>query len=244
MIPSTPLGVALLLILIAPGLAYVLRREKAVPTGPRSAFREALQVIFVSVASLTAIGLLATLLRAVAPEHTIDVRSLIQAPGPFAREHYVRLGWWSFGLLAAATLLAWVMADPRIISGLKNLGRRPSVRWLTGASSTDITDVTAWWRVFEEFRPSNTGATNVGVQQNDGSYVQGTLLSFTAGGLDYDKREVILTAPLVLVTADGRSHPLRVQMVVIAGSNIARIDVIHLPAKRRRRRKPQQHMTR
>ncbi|MDG4831559.1 DUF6338 family protein [Solwaraspora sp. WMMD1047] len=231
MIPSTPLGVALLLMLIAPGLAYVLRRERAVPTGPRTAFREAFQVIFVSVASLTTVGLLATLLRAIAPDRTLNVRGLIQAPGPFARDHHVQLAWWSFGLLAAATVLAWVMADPRIGRLARRLGGRRPIRWLTGAGNEDITEVSAWWRVFEELKPVGTGITTVGVLLDDGSYVQGSLVSSTAGGLDYDKRELVLTAPLVYVTSDGGHHVLPAQMVVIAGRNINRLDVTHLPTE-------------
>lgn len=230
MIPSTPVGVALLLILVAPGLAYTLRREKAVPTGPRSAFREALQVIFVSVASFALIGLLATLTRVLAPHHTPNVRGLLLAPGPFAREHHVELAWWTFGLIVAATLLAWLMADPRLIRKQRHWSTRRPVGWLTGASHEEITEVSAWWRIFEEYKPPGTGPTCVGVLKDDGSYIQGTLVSFTAGGLDYDKRELILTAPLSQMTADGTQNSLPAQMVLIAGRNITRLDVTHLPA--------------
>lgn len=230
MIPSTPVGVALLLILIAPGLAYVLRREKSVPTGPRTAFREALQVIFVSVASLTSVGLLAALVRVIAPDHTPNVRGLIRDPGPFFRDHYVQLVWWSLGLLAAATLFAWVMADPRVISKLQDFSRWHRITWLTGSSKEDIAEVSAWWRIFYELKPAGTGLTCVGVLKDDGSYVQGSLVSCTSGGLDYDKRELIITAPLVYVTTDGVQRPLEAQMVLIAGRNISRLDVTHLPA--------------
>jgi hypothetical protein len=173
---------------------------------------------------------LATLLRAAIPEYTLDVHCLIRAPGPFVRDHRERLAWWSIGL-AAATLLAWVMADPRVIHELQKLGKRRPVRWLTSASSEDIAEITAWWRVFEELKPEGTGLTNVGVLQDNNSYIQGSLLSSTSGGLDYDKRELVLTAPLVYVTEDGVSHELPVQMVVIAGRTITRLDVTHLPAE-------------
>ncbi|GAA0478862.1 hypothetical protein Ade02nite_40480 [Paractinoplanes deccanensis] len=228
MIPSTPVGVALLLLLIAPGLAYVLRREKVVPTSPRTAFREALQVVFASVASLAVIGLLATLLRTIAPEHTLDVRRLIQAPGPFARGHHVQVAWWSFGVLAAATLLAWVMADPRIIRGLHWLSTHKPFTWLTGASNSDIAEISGWWRVFDDRRPKDTAKVDVGVLKDDGTYIQGTLVSWTAGGLDYDKRELVLKEPLRYQTTDGKQHSLPVDMVVIAGRDIRRLDVKYL----------------
>lgn len=231
MIPSTPVGVALLLTLIAPGLAYVLRRERSVPTGPRTGFREALQVIFVSVVSLTSIGLLAALVRVIAPDHTLNVRGLVRDPGPFARDHYVQLAWWSLALLVAATLLAWLMADPRVVRKLRDLSRWNRITWVTGASNEDITEVSAWWRIFEELKPAGTGLTCVGVLKDDGSYIQGSLVSYSSGGLDNDKRELIITSPLVYVTADGVQRPLMAQMVLIAGRNISRLDVTHLPAE-------------
>jgi hypothetical protein len=216
-------------VLLAPGLAYVLRHERAVPGGPRSAFRETLRVVFVSVASLTVTGLLATLARWAFPEHTVDVSALVRAPVAFARGHHVQLAWWSFGLLVFATLLAWAAADPRLIRLARYVGDRRPVRWLTGAQATDIIEVSTWWRVFEE-QKRTPGATNVGVLQDNGSYVQGTLLSYSTSTVDYDKRELILTAPLILVSADGHQHPLQVHMVVIAGRNIVRLDVTHLSA--------------
>jgi hypothetical protein len=228
-IPSTPVGVALLLVLIAPGLAYVLRREKVVPTGPRTAFREALQVVFVSVVSLTVVAVLAALMRSLAPGHTPDVRGLIRDPGPFFRDHHVHLSWWAIGLLTTATLLAWLAADPRVIDATERWSRGRALRWLTGSGEEDIADVSGWWQAFQKQRPADTATTNVGVLKDDGTYVQGTLLSWTAGGLDYDKRELILTAPLIYQTTDGLQHPMEVQMVVIAGRNISRLDVIHLP---------------
>jgi hypothetical protein len=240
MIPSTPLGVALLLVLIAPGLAYVLRREKVVPTGPRTAFREALQVIFVSIVSLATVGLLATLLRILLPGHTPDVRRLVQDPGTFARGHHVQLAWWAFGLFTAAVLLAWAMADPRIVRVIREAGKRRSIRWITGASVEDIADVSAWWNALEVLKPAGTEKTNVGVLQDNGSYVQGSLVSSTAGNLDYDKRELVLTAPLVYITADGAKHQMKIQMVVISGRNITRLDVIHLPAAPGQSRPPDQ----
>ncbi len=229
MIPSTPVGVALLLVLIAPGLAYVLRREKVVPTGPRTAFREALQVIFVSVVSLTFVGLLATLARVIAPEHTPNVRGLLRAPGTFFREHHVHLSWWAFGLVTAATIVAWAAADPRVIRKVESAVKQRPIRWLTSRSDEDISEVTTWWRAFEDLKPAGTGITTVGVLQDNGSYIQGSLVSATAGVLEYDKRELILTAPLRYVTADGVHEPLTAQMVVIAGRNIVRLDVTHLP---------------
>src|SRR5687767_14797027 len=103
--------------LMAPGPVYVLRHERAVPTGPRSVLRETLRVAFVSVTILVVTGLLVTLLRWMYPKHTPNVRGLIRAPSAFWREHHVQLAWWTFAIIAFSTLLAWIWADPRLVRG-------------------------------------------------------------------------------------------------------------------------------
>jgi Family of unknown function (DUF6338) len=227
MVPSSLLGLIMFVVLLAPGLVFVLRYEKAVPSGPRSAFRETLRVVFVSVVSLTVTMVLATLLRWIMPGRTVNVRALIREPVPFVREHHVHLAWWAFGLLLFATVLAWVAADPRIVRWSQNVESRAAVRWITGKQPTDITEVSTWWRAFSE-QKKTSGKTIVGVLQDNESYVQGTLLSWSTGTVDYDKRELILTAPLTYVTADGGTHDLQVHMIVIAARNIVRLDVTHL----------------
>jgi hypothetical protein len=100
------------------------------------------------------------------------VGALVRAPVAFARDHHVQLAWWSFGLLVFATLLAWAAADPRLIRLARCVGDRRLVRWITGTQATDIVEVSTWWRVFEEQKRA-PGVTNVGVLQDNGSYVQG-----------------------------------------------------------------------
>jgi hypothetical protein len=177
--------------------------------------------------SLTVTMVLATLLRWIMLGRTINVRALLRDPVPFAREHHVHLAWWAFGLLLFATVLAWAAADPRIVRWSQNVESKAPVRWITGKQSTDITEVSTWWRAFSE-QKKTSGKTIVGVLQDNESYVQGTLLSWSTGTVDYDKRELILTAPLTYVTADGATHDPQVHMIVIAARNIVRLDVTHL----------------
>ncbi|MEV6490744.1 DUF6338 family protein, partial [Actinoplanes sp. NPDC051633] len=117
MIPSTLWGLLLFVALLAPGLAHVLRHERIVPTGPRSALRETLRVVFISVLCLVTTGLLLTLVRALIPDHTPNVRGLVRAPVEFARQHHVHLAWWAFGCFAFATALGFFASDPRLVRG-------------------------------------------------------------------------------------------------------------------------------
>ena len=69
--------------------------------------------------------------------------------------------------------------------------------------------------------------------KDDGTHIQGTLVSWTAGGLDYDKRELVLKEPLRYQPTDGKQHSLPVDMVVIAGRDIRRLDVKYLMEENR-----------
>lgn len=212
---------------MAPGLAYVLRHERVVPTGPKSVFRETLRVVFVSVASLTVAGLLVTLLRWLFPGHTPNVRGLVRDPRTYAQEHHVHLAWWAFAIITFATLLAWGMADPRAVRAVRWLTRSRSVRWLIAQSEADIIEVSTWYRAFEELKTTN-GVTIVGVLQDNGSYVQGTLVSYSAGMQDYEQRELILTDPLKLTNTAGETCALPASMVILSARNLVRIDVTHM----------------
>src|SRR4051812_26395191 len=115
MVPSSLVGVVVFVVLLAPGAAYVLRYEKRVPGRPSSVFRETLRVVLVSVACLTVTALLFVGLRFLSPTHTPNVRGLIRNPNGFFRDHHVQLLWWSLALIAFATIVAAVAADPRLI---------------------------------------------------------------------------------------------------------------------------------
>jgi hypothetical protein len=54
--PIVALGLVLFEVLLAPGLACVLRHERVVPARSHTAFRETLRVVFVSVACLDGDG--------------------------------------------------------------------------------------------------------------------------------------------------------------------------------------------
>ncbi len=91
MLPSSISGLLLFVALLAPGLAYVLRHERVVPIAERSAFRETLRVVFVSIACLVVSGVLLAALRWAAPKSTPNVRGLVQDPGAYFQQHHVSL---------------------------------------------------------------------------------------------------------------------------------------------------------
>lgn len=223
MVPSTLLGLALFVVLLAPGFAYVLRSEGIVPVRPQSVFRETVRVIFASVICLAIAGLMMTGLRWLLPEHTLDVGSLVRDPGAFGKANYVAVAWWAILYLVLATVVAWVGASPKII------------RWLSARSSVRIRrSESAWYTVFHKFdADADAGgprAIVVGAQLDDGTYVCGQLHTFQVDPEESGDRDILLSAPLRRITVDGINHPMGAQFAVISGRKIVRLDVTHLPS--------------
>jgi hypothetical protein len=228
-IPSSVVGLVIFVVLLAPGLAYVLRRERAVPTPVRSPFREAMQVVFASVACLLVVTALFALVRTLAPDVTVDFGALVRNPSRYARERHVRLAWWGLLWIALATGLGAVAADPRVARAIRVLWNSPIWRALAGAQGSRIRPVSAWYQVMTFYDNADPGPVVVGVQLDDGSYVQGRMYSFSASSDEDEDRELLLNGPLTMVAKNGKISELAHQFTVISARHIVRMDVTHLP---------------
>jgi hypothetical protein len=229
LIPSSLLGLTIFVVLLAPGLAYVLRHEVVVPARSYSAFRETLRVVFASVLCLTVVALIFTGFRWLFPNETINIGALVHNPRGFARENYVELAWAALTLVGSATVLGALAADPRIIGKYQRMRRKGLIRFLTGWTDQHISHVSAWYRVMHIYDDSDAGPVHVGAQMDDGSYFEGRVFSLNTSPDEDADRELLLHAPLRLTTANGLSHDIRAQFTVISARHIVRLDVTHLP---------------
>lgn len=228
MLPSSLLGLSLFIVLLTPGLAFVLRHEHTIPAQQRSAFRETLRVAFVSVACITVTGLLYTGLRWLFPAETLDIGGLIHNPSKFLTDHHVGVAWWSLTIMGFAIALGVIAGDPRIIEHIKKVRCHKRLSWLTGYKETAIRPISSWQLVFHIYDNDNPGPIRVGAQLDDGTYLQGWHYSKTATADDGEDRDIVLSGPLTLITADGTSHDLSNQFSVISARRIVRLDVTHL----------------
>lgn len=187
--PTTALGLLLFIALLTPGFAYTLRREREAPERRLSVFRETVSIAFASIlATAFVLGVFAGV-RTAAPTVTPDVGTLIAAPRPYAVEHYRELFAWGFGLLAAATVIAWTAGGQ---GALLLVRRLPGSNWLFGVQPHEPF-LSAWGRAFLE-RPESR--VYVGATQIDGSYVAGYLRSYSRASDDLPDRDLVLTGDI------------------------------------------------
>ncbi|GHF40411.1 hypothetical protein FHX82_004822 [Amycolatopsis bartoniae] len=172
--PTTLLGLVLFLVLLVPGFAYTLRRERMVSSRPVSAFRETVELAFVSVAADAMVLLLFGLVRLIVPRWTPDVRQLIRDPGHYVPDHLTSLTLWGGALLLIAAALAFAAAGVR-------RGREHEAH------------VSGWTRLFSE----HPGARiYVGCLLEDGTYVTGRLRTYSRSAEDGQDRDLTLTGPI------------------------------------------------
>lgn len=227
MVPSSLLGLVLFVALLAPGFAYVLLRERTTPRGVFSPFRESLTVVFASVACLAAVALLHTGLRALLPDHTLNVRELVRDPASYAREHHVSVAWWSFALLVGAVGIGVAAAHPRVLDISKRLGFSRVLGSMTGSNGGSIDTRSAWHKVMHMYDEEGAGPIFVGASMDDGSYVQGRLYSFSPVPEETQDREILLSAPISLTSKEGLTGRVDAQFSVISARRIVRLDVKH-----------------
>ncbi|MCP2167297.1 DUF6338 family protein [Goodfellowiella coeruleoviolacea] len=188
--PSTLLGLAIFVICLAPGLAFIVARQRIAPQQTVSALRETAQLVCVSLVADVAVLALFGVLRSVWPEHTPDVGRLVRQPGEYLRESYLSVAWWTVGLLVLATLLTWLAGSGR----LRRLVRLPPVAPHESASS-------AWWLLFQD-RPGRR--VHLGCVLEDGSYVSGWLASYNTSINETGDRDLTLAAPIRYRAKDAR----------------------------------------
>jgi Family of unknown function (DUF6338) len=182
-------------VLLTPGLFYVLRRECTRPDRTISTFRETVELVVLSLACDVTVGAAFAVTRIRFPSRIPDVGALIHLPADdaaaYARAHYASLGWWSLGLLIAACLLGVALASIDLGGLARGLGRIRGLRWLAPAKT--VTSESAWWRLFHLHPDSYK---HVGCNLDDSSFISGWLLSYSPDNEETGDRELTLSAPL------------------------------------------------
>lgn len=222
--PTTLTGLLLFVVLLLPGFAYLVGKERAGTERRASPFRETVAIVAASVAAELAVLVLA------APIWTrhIDFACLVRAPGPYWRSSPGSLAAWAVALLLAATALAYVTTWPvirRIPSRVLPERLRDRLQFTTYPHPSSVS---AWWMLFEYYHPSHD--RQVGLVIDDGSFVSGTHLSFNNDASDSPDRDIILLAP-ILYRAAGRdeAEPYPASMVSVSARRIVTMFVTVVP---------------
>lgn len=232
-VPSTVLGLVVFVVSLAPGLAFVLLRERVGSKEKLSPFRETAVVLCVSIAAAVATLAAFAIVRALAPSITPDVGRLVSDPAAYVRTSYVVLFWWGAGLLAVATAgagLAGAGVLRRVMARVPGIDIDPYPK-------AHASGVSAWWFAFQDqLRDLPEASVFLDCQLTDGSYVGGYLLSFSTVAEDSGDRELTLAAregsPITFRPAGARTAEARdgVGAVIVSAAHIRLIFVSYVEA--------------
>lgn len=197
--PTSLVGLLLFIILLAPGFAFVVRRETRFVPRTTSVFRETAAVVLASVTAngiaLAGFGVIRTLV----PERTPDVGRLVNGPAAYFTHHYVEVAVWGAALLAVAVLLAALAAVPPqpVIARWRKLPEALQPAWLEDLGNPIIYK-SAWDRLMHLGAADYEGPVDVWVscELHDGTYLAGPLYSLNPDVDEDADREFIIMAPI------------------------------------------------
>jgi hypothetical protein len=200
-VPTTLTGLLLFVVLLLPGFAYLVGKERHGTARSLSPFRETVAIVAASISSEIIVLGLFSAVRALWPGVTPSPGALIVNGGAYVGGthghpgHYKIVALWGLVLLAAATLGAYLATKPKVRGLLEKLR-------LTGPYPHDST-VSAWWVLFERW-PSGRDV-QVACVLDDGSVVKGRFGSFNNSADDSPDRDLILRKPIYYRPAGEKS---------------------------------------
>lgn len=178
--PDTLFALAVLVILVMPGIVFAIQVDNRRPTRDLSSLRELAIITGVGVICDAAVLVIFGIVRALFPRRTPDV-GLIERQGvAYIKLHFVSLGWWFLALFLASCGLAYV------------LGRfKPDIAGRVASGRVGFNS--AWWEAFHALPDTYK---YVGCYLQDGSYVSGYLLTYSTESEETSDRDLSLSAPI------------------------------------------------
>lgn len=176
--PTTVLSLAIVGLIVIPGLSYRAGRESRYPTQKIRGFRETASITFAGVVSVIAGLVVFGIVRAAVPSHTPDVGALLRTPGSYIREQLPYLSAWALAVLTISSISAYFFGrlSPRLPSS--------------------IAVESAWWSAFESIPDQDVTQVYVDCYLMDDSVLSGYLYSYSVDIEETMDRELCLVAPV------------------------------------------------
>jgi Family of unknown function (DUF6338) len=213
--PTTLTGLLLFVVLLLPGFAHLVGKERYAAERRMSPFRETVAVVVASITCELVVLVIFAGVRARWPSITPNVDALMREGNAYLTGstgqpgHFSQFVIWGLGLLIAAVLLAYLATLPSI---------RRKLKWIFGLYPHESA-VSSWWVLFERWREGRQ--IEIICSLDDGSAVSGKFGSFNIAADDSPDRDLILLSPLYY-TPPGEEEPVvyPVSAVCIAARSI------------------------
>lgn len=227
MVPSTLVGLLLFAVLLGPGYVYVRRLEQIKPAYNESVFRETVAIVAASIACNFAALAVFYIIRITLPHLTPDVGELVRGSDAYIRDEYALVGAYGFGTYVMAVMIAFLAGHPAVRTS--KLARAKWIRkWIRKATGQpSVVGQSAWTKLFVS---EPECAKRVACRLNDGSWVDGWLLSWNPKPEEDDERTLILHAPIRFRGPKGKfpKYLSGTQYSMISAHQITRLDLFYV----------------
>lgn len=221
--PTTLSGLLLFVVLLLPGFAYVVSRERHTTGQHFSPFRETAVVVAASISSELTVLLIFAVIRTLLPWLTPDVGALVRDSGRYLRGHgtqpghYGQVAIWATAMLAISVALAYAATLPKV---------RSFARKVAGEYPHEST-TSSWWTLFEDWEKGRN--VHIGCNLDDGSFVEGMLGAFSREAEDRPERDLILAEPISYRPPGYRAtRPYEASTVCISAARIVTMFVTYI----------------
>lgn len=217
--PTTLTGLLLFVVLLLPGFAYLVGKERLGVERRASAFRETVSVVSASVVSEIVVVVVSWPLWS----RVLDVGELTRDAGAYWVDQP--------GLLSASGLVGLLAATVLAYAATTKIVRRSVARVFPYPHPSTVS---AWWVLFEDYRQGRDRF--VWAVMDDGSEFRGELTSFNQLADDTADRDLILMAPIVY-RAPGRAtgEELECGAACLSARRIVAMTVTYVPPQVTRR---------
>jgi hypothetical protein len=205
--PTTLPQVLLFVVLLLPGVAYLMLWEHRATLRRPSPFRETAAVVLGSALAELAALIPFALFRTLFPHATPDVGRLIREGDGYIKTHYASLAVWGLALLALAVAFAILAA--RYVTRNVHPTNHSAWSWMFNHRRQEI---------LAEFGTEPT--IKVACIFSDGSQIEGTLAWFNKLVDDITDRDFILVAPLEYKTAEGLRQHLPSHAICVSARDV------------------------
>lgn len=187
--PSTALGVVLLIVFALPGYTYQRAVEKRASEHVLTVFHELLAILFAGVIVNVITGMVIASAATAMEVPRPDVRALILKPGAYTADHVGLMGFWLLALAAGANCVAYAAGTGLLVRALPQ-------RWAAVLAARTVSSdpqQSAWWRLFQQHRNLIQYVT---CTLDDGSYVAGRLYSHSRSATEGPDRDLVLSGDI------------------------------------------------
>lgn len=179
--PVTVFSFFVLILLLIPGVIFVIQLDSRRPYQDLSSLRELVTISAVGALCDLVTFVLFGIFHAVFPGLTPNIGAIVRNGSRYVRFHYVDDVWWTVGLLVTSCVLAYCLGRfwPRA-TGVVESGK--------------VKSTNAWWELFHMHPDTRI---HVGCELQDGSYISGYLLRYSTEADDTSDRELSLADPVM-----------------------------------------------